>query len=306
MSYLREDVLARGREVLKTVNNGLYDGVPYSRLDTVQDSDKMFEMIQNANLGEGDIMSSGFLRSGNHWVFEIVGHIMKQEMRDDRDDQMFRTLEFMGAEAESRINSLPSPKVITSHMRMTHLPKKIREGKVKLIYVMRNPKDAMTSWYRLLNETKIAADGFHGTWEEFLEVSYSGEIQWGSWFDHILTAEKFMQDYPDCPVHIVQYEMLKEDPVREIKALCEFLGRTDVDVEQLALATSFAKMKEKRGAAIQHTESLLKDGCAGMMVKGTIGGWRERFTVEQSERFDRIFDLKMAGSKLAERFRKYM
>ncbi|XP_035825578.1 sulfotransferase 1C2A-like isoform X2 [Aplysia californica] len=135
----------------------------------------------------------------------------------------------------------------------------------------------------------------------------TGEILWGSWFDHVLEMEKFMKEYPDNPVHVVQYEKMKEDPVSEIKKLCDFLDRPNVDVEELALATSFAQMKQIKDPVYKQSEgTYCHEGAAGVMVKGMIGRWREQFTVDQSERYDKAFEEKMKGSKLADMVREYI
>ena len=132
-------------------------------------------------------------------------------------------------------------------------------------------------------------------------------MPWGSWFDHLLDADKFIQENPQSKVHIVQFEKLKEDPVNSIKALCHFLGQPDEVAEQLAEETSFAKMKAAKEKAFGDTKDrLFVDNAPGTMVKGSVGSWREHFTVDQSERFDRVFAEKMAGSKLAECVKKYI
>ncbi|XP_005098027.1 sulfotransferase family cytosolic 1B member 1 [Aplysia californica] len=306
MSYSNKEILERAREELKKSEDCVFEGVRYSTLGLVPDTPRMFHKIKHVELGDSDVILNGYPRSGNHWTFEVIGAILNQDIGNEKDDFLFRLMDFMGDDVESRIHGLPAPRLINSHPWASRLPEIIRQGNVKIVYILRNPKDALASWYRLLKDF-ISPYGFEGTWEECFELSLTGEIPFGSWFDHVLEMEKFMKEYPDSPVHVVLYEKMKEDPVSEIKKLCDFLDRPNVDVEELALATSFAQMKKKREPIYKQSEKALgREGCHGVMVKGVIGGWREWFTVDQSERYDKAFEEKMKGSKLADMVREYI
>ncbi|XP_012934970.1 sulfotransferase 6B1 [Aplysia californica] len=381
MSYSNKEILERAREVLKESEDGLFEGVTYFITGTVPDQPRMFHKIKHVELSDSDVILDGYPRSGNHWIFEVVGAILNQDIGNEKDDFLFRLLDFMGDDVESRIHSLPAPRMISSHLWVSRLPEIIQQGNVKIVYILRNPKDALASWYHLLKEIKLPY-GFAGTWGEFSELSLSsasrlypsdfcsmmslchlhcgvpkgedvaihfyrkrfiicffascskvlecerstiiifychnhltyilfsqlvGEIPWGSWFDHVLEMEKFLKEYPDSPVHVIQYEKMKKDPVSEIKKLCDFLGRLNVNVEELALATSFAQMKQNKDPVYRQSEgTFCHKGSLGVMVKGTIGGWCERFTVDQSERYDKAFEEKMKGSKLADMVREYI
>ena len=55
----------------------------------------------------------------------------------------------------------------------------------KYIYVARNPKDTLVSFYLHLRAYKgmVFSDR---PWDWFFEQTLTGEIPFGSWFDHVL------------------------------------------------------------------------------------------------------------------------
>ena len=54
----------------------------------------------------------------------------------------------------------------------------------KYIYVMRNPKDTAVSLYH--HTRSILAYEYEGDWDDFFERFMSGNVDFGSWFDHVL------------------------------------------------------------------------------------------------------------------------
>ncbi|XP_035826652.1 sulfotransferase family cytosolic 1B member 1 isoform X2 [Aplysia californica] len=150
----------------------------------------------------------------------------------------------MNTKVDEKLQAIVGPRrIITSHLPPKFLPEDIFRKQVKLVYIMRNSKDTLVSWYDMASKYEQDTVRFQGTWEEFLELQLAGEYLWGSWFEHVLAWEKFMSDNPEVPVFVAQYEKLKEQPADVIRDLCRFLGQPDTLAEQIATATSFDNMK---------------------------------------------------------------
>ena len=63
---------------------------------------------------------------------------------------------------------LPSPRVMKSHMHYEHLRDVIGNG-VKVIHVVRNPKDVLVSFYHFYRMT-VDYCFFEGSWGDFFEL----------------------------------------------------------------------------------------------------------------------------------------
>lgn len=53
----------------------------------------------------------------------------------------------------------------------------------KYIYIARNPKDVVVSMYHHTLAWKEYE--FTGQFDEFFEYFIAGQVQWGTWYDHV-------------------------------------------------------------------------------------------------------------------------
>ena len=79
-------------------------------------------------------------------------------------------------------DNLPSPRVVKTHLPVDHLPKDLLE-KAKVIYVARNPKDQIVSWfhhmpYKPETEKAVSVDDFA---LDFIK----GNLPYGDYFKHL-------------------------------------------------------------------------------------------------------------------------
>ena len=56
----------------------------------------------------------------------------------------------------------------------------------KYIYVVRNPKDVAVSFYHHTKRYNDSMYHFTGDWNDYFELFLKGEVEFGSWFDHVL------------------------------------------------------------------------------------------------------------------------
>ncbi|XP_046567266.1 sulfotransferase 6B1-like [Haliotis rubra] len=101
----------------------------------------------------------------------------------------------------------------------------------------------------------------------------------------------------DHPVLIVRYEETKQDPVRVIKSISEFLNIDCPDqlVRDIAVQSDFTKMKTTKGDNAEK-----RDGDAIHYRKGITGDWKNWFTDAQTKYFNDIYTQKMKHSKFYE------
>ena len=66
------------------------------------------------------------------------------------------------------IKAMPSPRILAFHTHYKFLPRQVKEGKGKIIYLLRNPKDLVTSLYLFYTKMVMEVPTYSGNWRGFL------------------------------------------------------------------------------------------------------------------------------------------
>uniref|UniRef100_A0A8C0RR59 Sulfotransferase n=3 Tax=Canis lupus TaxID=9612 RepID=A0A8C0RR59_CANLF len=160
----------------------------------------------------------------------------------------------------------------------------------------RNAKDCMVSYYHFQRMNQMLPDP--GTWEEYFETFISGKVGWGSWYDHVKGWWEIKDRYQ---ILFLFYEDIKQDPKHEIQKVMQFMGKNldETVLDKIVQETSFEKMKENPMVNRSTVpKSILDQSISPFMRKGTVGDWKNHFTVAQNERFNEIYRQKMEGSSI--------
>uniref|UniRef100_A0A2K6K4H5 Sulfotransferase n=1 Tax=Rhinopithecus bieti TaxID=61621 RepID=A0A2K6K4H5_RHIBE len=167
---------------------------------------------------------------------------------------------------------------------------------LKFLYVARNAKDCMVSYYHFQRMNHMLPDP--GTWEEYFETFINGKVVWGSWFDHVKGWWEMKDRYQ---ILFLFYEDIKRDPKHEIRKVMQFMGKNldETVLDKIVQETSFEKMKENpmtnRSTV---SKSIMDHSISSFMRKGELWGLENHFTVAQNERFDEIYRKKMEGTSI--------
>ncbi|KAM6223611.1 sulfotransferase 2B1 [Rhynchocyon petersi] len=261
-------------------------------------SAESISMVENAlEVRDDDIFIVTYPKSGTNWMIEILSLILK-----NGDPSWIRSVPIwerapwcetiVGALS---LPDLPSPRLMSSHLPIQLFPKAFfnSKAKAKVIYLGRNPRDVVVSLYHY---SKIAGQlKDPGRPEQFLNDFLKGEVQFGSWFDHIKGwirmqgKENFL---------FLTYEELHQDLSGAVQRICEFLGRP-LDSEALdsvVAHSTFGAMKANTMSNYTLLPSSLLDHRQGSFLRrGVCGDWKNYLTVAQSETFDRIYREQMRG-----------
>ncbi|XP_053216757.1 sulfotransferase 1C2-like [Podarcis raffonei] len=297
-----------GMEPIKRTEMVEVDGIPFLK-NTADNWQRLWAFKARPD----DLLICTYPKSGTTWIQEIVSMIQHRGDPQKCDQvpihqripliDLFPPKHFprgqlspSGVSGLEQAETIPSPRTLRSHLPVQLLSPSFWEQNCKIIYVARNAKDNAVSYFHFYHMNKGMPEP--GNWDEFLENFLAGKLAWGSWFDHVCGWWGAKDRHP---ILYLFYEDMKEDPAREIRKVAQFLGLQlpDPVVNQIVQHTMFENMKLNPMTNYSSVPSLIFDQTVSpFMRKGTVGDWKEHFTVAQSERFDDACERLLEGSNL--------
>lgn len=182
---------------------------------------------------------------------------------------------------EDLINQ-PSPRLFVTH-NLPHVCPKGFGTKGRVIYMQRDPRDALVSLYYM---NGVPADGWDGAFRRFTDPDCSNAF--GSFWSHVLSTEPFLKSLGDR-ARTVYYEDLCTNFDREIKQLANLLDIT-------MTPKKMQKLKELTDI------NTMKKGNTLTVRKGGSGAWRNHFSEEQVVIFDELLAKTVGNSSIMKRY----
>jgi sulfotransferase len=139
-----------------------------------------------------------------------------------------------------KIEQLQRPRHIKSHLTRSLLPNQLWTKKPRIIYVARNPKDVVISFYHHYRNIV----GYRGTKEDFIEAFLNDSIIYSPFFAHIL---EFWQVRHENNILFLTYEGMKADIKSVLRQVAAFFGKSfsDAAIDGLADHLSVDSMRSK-------------------------------------------------------------
>ncbi|KAF7204457.1 sulfotransferase 1C2 isoform X2 [Nothobranchius furzeri] len=208
--------------------------------------------------------------------------------RPDPSDLLIATYPKAGLDL---LKKMDPPRLIKTHLPFKLVPPAFWENKCKAIYVARNAKDNLVSYYYfdLMNKTQPEPGPFAGYIHKFM----TGELSWGSWYDHV---KGYWMEREKKNILYLFYEDMKENPRREVERIMRYLdlSLSDEVISQIVELTSFKNMKDNPMANYSCIPSPVFDqSISPFMRKGEVGDWKNHFSPEQTKIFDEDYEKQM-------------
>ncbi|XP_078571994.1 sulfotransferase 6B1-like [Branchiostoma floridae x Branchiostoma japonicum] len=262
-------------------------------------SEANLKAMATFDIRDDDIVIVSYPKTGTNWTLEIVNKILSAGGRTDASsDDMVGKLEFQ-YDDESRpqhvmLQECASPRVILTHLTPDTAPPGIAhpQNNVKVIVVMRNPKDTAVSFFHFGEKMRSRFATKQGpSWDEyFMQNFLSGNHPFGCYFDHVLS---WWERRDDPHFLFLKYEDMKQDLPEAVKTVAAFLQvkLDDASIDTIAHACTFSNMKSTLDNSRYEDRTL-------MARKGIVGDWKTMFTDEQSRLLDFKCKAKLEGTGL--------
>ena len=141
------------------------------------------------------LISHRFIQ-GQHGFKKLSGRYFKKwQVQSTHFSERVPLLEGATYPGASDINTLPSPRILKSHLTYDIIPKSANEdNKCKYIYVARNPKDVAVSFFNFLTDL----ERIKGPWEFFVKLFLEGNGKFINTLDKVLISKLTLQTLIHC------------------------------------------------------------------------------------------------------------
>ncbi|KAI5102937.1 sulfotransferase 1C1, partial [Silurus meridionalis] len=253
-----------------------------------------------------DLLISTYPKAGTTWTQEIVDLLLNngdaEICRRAPTSERIPFLEIFSPppipSGLELIKKMKPPRFIKTHLPIQLVPEGFWEKKCKVIYVARNAKDNLVSYYHFdrMNQTQPEP----GPWEEYIQKFIKGKLAWGSWYDHV---KGYWREREKRNILYLFYEDMKEDPRREIVRIMQYLDLSLPDdiIDKIVELTSFNVMKDNPMANYTFIPKIVFDQSISAFMRkvcffstGEVGDWTNYFTPAQSQMFDEDYTRQMA------------
>jgi sulfotransferase len=239
----------------------------------------------------GDLFVATYPKCGTTWTQYIL-YLLVNSARPLAAGQSlndaFPHLEEVG---EAGVRELPKPRLIKTHLPFERTP---WSPASRYVFVARNPFDCAVSFYHHTRGFVRHYDFAEGTFATFFECFVRGEVDFGDYFDHLLS---WMAHRGEPNLLFLTYEAMLEGPHAAVAEIARFVGiEADAElIDRVVELASFDSMRRDQG----RWSSQRPAGMPEFVRKGVAGDWPNEFSPEQARRLAARFVERTRGTQAA-------
>jgi len=224
---------------------------------------------------DDDVFLVSYPKSGNTWLRFLVGNLVNSD-----DPVTFANVEDRVPDiyhhSDRDLKGRPRPRFIKSH---EYFDPRYR----KLVYVVRDPRDVVTSYYHHHIKFGRIPEGYPIA--RYVERFLGGTLDvYGSWFDHVGSWVGARTGSPGFLV--IRYEDLHRDPAGTLKDVAAHIGvaadgaRIEHVIE-LSSADRMRRLEKAQANDWKPTRNSRKD--LSFVRKANAGNWSEELPKDLAE-----------------------
>ncbi|KAH9381574.1 hypothetical protein HPB48_015860 [Haemaphysalis longicornis] len=273
-----------------------------------------------------DVFLAGYPKTGTTWLRHIAYLIFNDGVPPTNALEFYKSMPFLEMRGAEDVVKMKHPGLIKTHLPYRLVPK---SPEAKYVCVFRNPKDVCVSFF---HQTKsfAAYDFAEGKFEDYFDLYLKGEVDFGDYFDHVLSWYNRGQNSNTLFMH---YEDIKADPRTEILKLAAFLGhkyhrplvekgevlnrvisfsskeytqaKTNVDMKNFLCKPLSSEEDVRPGLRHFHETARKYPKNTVFIRNGIVGGWKEHFTPEMNARMEAKIYEKLAGTDFIDIWKRH-
>ncbi|XP_009819659.2 amine sulfotransferase-like [Gavia stellata] len=249
--------------------------------------------LEDFEIKDSDIFITTYPKSGTVWTQNILSLIIHEGHRNGTENvETMDRIPWLEYNIKNKdYAALPLPRVFVTHLPYYLVPRDLRNKKGRIIYVTRNPKDVMVSYYHF--SKFVSALEEVPDFNLFMERFLAGKVLASLWLDHVAGWYSHAEDFN---ILFLTYEEMKKDLRSAVLKICNFLGKklNEEEVDSVVRQATFENMRRDPRANYENLpDDIVAKDKGSFLRKGTVGDWKNIMTVAQSERFDKVLNEKM-------------
>ena len=107
---------------------------------------------------------------GTNWIYEVLTMLLEGSADYAKSNKANQMLEAINVNEDLQTDG--AFRILNTHVPYRHLPEEHITKGIKIIHMLRNPKDVFVSMYNFIDKVKMFGEEprFHCTWDKFVKL----------------------------------------------------------------------------------------------------------------------------------------